>query len=93
MSTLAMRQPAHLLAATGGSHLTLAGGAAGALILAVVAGIFFFMVGALVSVLRSQHSGGMKLVWTVIILAAPALGSIGWFVIGRRDAQRHRAFG
>lgn len=45
-------------------------------------------VSALVGVLRSPMTPGMKLVWTVASFAAPVLGPLVWFMFGRRDAYR-----
>lgn len=41
---------------------------------------------ALVSILGSRLTGGMKLVWVIFAFCAPFLGSLLWFVFGRRDA-------
>ncbi|MGW3997351.1 PLD nuclease N-terminal domain-containing protein [Amycolatopsis sp. NPDC004772] len=41
---------------------------------------------ALVGILRSPLTGGMKLVWVVFAFCAPFLGSVLWFLFGRRDA-------
>ncbi|MBW4720818.1 PLDc N-terminal domain-containing protein [Saccharothrix obliqua] len=41
-------------------------------------------VAAFVSVLRQDRlTGGGKLLWLVVIIAFPFLGSIGWFAFGR----------
>ncbi|MCX2731467.1 PLD nuclease N-terminal domain-containing protein [Saccharopolyspora sp. NFXS83] len=45
-------------------------------------------ISALISILGSALSGGMKLVWVVVAFMAPFLGSLLWFVIGRGDARR-----
>ncbi|WP_410667531.1 PLD nuclease N-terminal domain-containing protein [Amycolatopsis sp. cmx-4-68] len=42
---------------------------------------------ALVSILGSRLTGGMKLVWVVFAFCAPFLGSLLWFAFGRRDAH------
>lgn len=55
---------------------------------AVVVGALALFFGALLSIVRSDLAGGMKLVWVVLALMAPFLGSLLWFLIGRRDAQR-----
>ncbi|MDA3629899.1 PLD nuclease N-terminal domain-containing protein [Saccharopolyspora oryzae] len=44
------------------------------------------VVGALISVLGSPQSFGMKVVWIVFVFVAPFLGSILWFLIGRGNA-------
>ncbi|MER7013508.1 PLD nuclease N-terminal domain-containing protein [Saccharopolyspora sp. NPDC000359] len=46
------------------------------------------VIGALISVLGSPQSFGMKIVWIVLVFVAPFLGSILWFVIGRSNARR-----
>lgn len=76
------------LAQQAGTHYAVGG----VLALFLLAYVVLF-VRALLSVLRSPHSGGMKLVWCVVILAAPFLGSLAWFVIGRSDAYRTRYYG
>ncbi|MDQ0960731.1 4-amino-4-deoxy-L-arabinose transferase-like glycosyltransferase [Streptomyces sp. B4I13] len=58
-----------------------------AFILCGFAAVVLF-ISALVSILKSRLTGGMKLVWIVFAFAAPFLGSLCWFVIGRKDAQR-----
>jgi ABC-type molybdate transport system permease subunit len=41
---------------------------------------------ALVSIARNRnHTFGATVVWAVIVLALPVLGSILWFLIGRRE--------
>jgi membrane protein DedA with SNARE-associated domain len=55
---------------------------------AIAAGFALLFLAALVSVLRSRQPGGMKLVWVVFAFCAPFLGSLLWFVIGRRSGER-----
>ncbi|MEU1407705.1 PLD nuclease N-terminal domain-containing protein [Streptomyces sp. NPDC005728] len=55
---------------------------------AVAVGALTLYFGALLSIVRSDLTGGMKLVWVVFALMAPFLGSLLWFLVGRRDAQR-----
>ncbi|GHE10885.1 PLD nuclease N-terminal domain-containing protein [Streptomyces alanosinicus] len=55
---------------------------------AVVAGALALYFGALLGIVRSDLTGGTKLVWLFFALMAPFLGSLFWFLIGRRDAQR-----
>jgi Phospholipase_D-nuclease N-terminal len=57
---------------------------AAAMVLAVLAYLVFF-VAALISVLGSHESGGMKLVWIIFAFCAPFLGPLLWFVVGRRQ--------
>lgn len=93
MNALALQQPAQYLAADAGAGKALAGVATGLVITAVVGGFLALVIGTLVSVLRSALGGGMKFLWVVAVLAAPVLGSLAWFVIGRRDADRRASFG
>jgi predicted Co/Zn/Cd cation transporter (cation efflux family) len=93
MNALALQQTAQLLAADNGARDALAGVATAAVITVVVGGFLTLVIGALVSVLRSRLGGGMKFLWGVLVLATPVLGSLAWFVIGRRDAERRESFG
>ncbi|KUL21045.1 PLD nuclease N-terminal domain-containing protein [Streptomyces regalis] len=70
------------LASTGDVVIACAGAAA-------VIGALALYYGALLSIVRSDLTGGMKLVWVVFALMAPLLGCVLWFLVGRRDAQ-HR---
>lgn len=77
------------LAATTGEQVggwALAGGA-----LAVVAAFVVLFIAALISILGSGLSGGMKLVWIVLAFLAPFIGSLLWFVVGRPDASKRVA--
>jgi hypothetical protein len=62
------------------------------LVILVLLGLLALFVGTLVSIVRSELSWGMKLVWVALAFVAPVLGTALWLLIGRRDAQR-RAFG
>ncbi|MFR9731774.1 PLD nuclease N-terminal domain-containing protein [Saccharopolyspora sp. MS10] len=57
-------------------------------VLLVALAFLVFFVAALISILGSEHTGGMKLVWVVLAFIAPFLGPLLWFVIGRSDARR-----
>ncbi|ANP55643.1 hypothetical protein J2Z21_005724 [Streptomyces griseochromogenes] len=59
-------------------------GAGAAVTLSALA-LFF---GALLSIVRSDLTGGKRLGWLAFALIAPYLGSLLWFLIGRRNAQR-----
>ncbi|WP_243792944.1 PLD nuclease N-terminal domain-containing protein [Saccharopolyspora gloriosae] len=59
--------------------------------LLVVAAFAALFIAALISILGSGLSGGMKLVWIVLAFMAPFLGSLLWFVFGRPDARRRFA--
>lgn len=63
---------------------------AGVLALGVLAYAVLF-IGALISIVASSHSGGMKLAWIVFAFVAPFLGSLLWFLVGRGDSQRRAA--
>lgn len=64
-----------------------------AILLMVVVALAFLalFIGALVSILRSPLEGGMKLVWIVFAFIAPFLGSLLWFVIGKKSAAKQSA--
>lgn len=93
MNALALQQTAQYLAADAGAREALAGVVTALVITVVVGGFLALVIGTLVSVLRSALGGGMKFLWVVVVLAAPVLGSLAWFVIGRRDAERRASFG
>lgn len=63
--------------------------------LVVAGGIAYaaFFVAALVSIARSGLTGGMKLGWIVFAFVAPFLGSLLWFLVGRRDSRRQLSTG
>ncbi|MCU1568095.1 MAG: hypothetical protein JWQ56_3032, partial [Pseudarthrobacter sp.] len=45
-------------------------------------------VAALVSIARNRiHNTGGTVVWALIVLSVPVLGSILWFLMGRRDSR------
>ncbi|WP_371675480.1 PLD nuclease N-terminal domain-containing protein [Streptomyces sp. NBC_01276] len=73
------------LAATGENAVGIA-----AVVVVVAVGIAYavLFIGALVSIARSGLTGAMKLAWAAFAVVAPFLGSVIWFLIGRRDAQR-----
>lgn len=93
MNSLALQQTAQYLAADAGARQALGGVVTALVIVVVVGGFLALVISALVSVLRSRLGGGMKFFWAVVVLAAPVLGSLAWFVIGRRDAERRASFG
>ncbi|GAA2818975.1 PLD nuclease N-terminal domain-containing protein [Saccharopolyspora taberi] len=62
-------------------------GLAGLIALVLLAYAVLF-IGALISILTSSHSGGMKLAWVVFAFVAPFLGSLLWFLVGRGDSLR-----
>jgi hypothetical protein len=68
----------------------LALGAFGLIGLVTLAWLVLF-VAALISIIGSPHTGGMKLAWLVFAFVAPFLGSLLWFVVGRGDSYRRHA--
>ncbi|KPC64310.1 PLD nuclease N-terminal domain-containing protein [Streptomyces chattanoogensis] len=78
--------PAHQISLAISSNPYLMGSAAVALIL--TAAYVAVIVSAVVSISTSHLSTGTKLVWIVFAFMAPFLGSVLWFLIGRRDARR-----
>ncbi len=60
----------------------------GALIVGVILAFVVLFIGALISILGSELSGGMKIAWVIFAFIAPFLGSLLWFVVGRSDARR-----
>ncbi|MDA3642915.1 PLD nuclease N-terminal domain-containing protein [Saccharopolyspora indica] len=46
------------------------------------------IIAALISVLGSPQTFGMKVVWIIFVFVAPFLGSILWFAVGRGNARR-----
>ncbi|HAG59124.1 MAG TPA: hypothetical protein DCR15_19325 [Arthrobacter bacterium] len=48
-------------------------------------------VAALVSIARNRtNTTGATVVWALIVLAVPVLGSVLWFLIGRRETSNSR---
>jgi hypothetical protein len=56
---------------------------------AAIAAVAFvvLVIAAVISVIGSELGAGMKLAWIVFVVVAPFLGSLAWFVVGRRDAR------
>lgn len=52
---------------------------------ACIAAVVLF-VGALISIARSRLTGGMKFAWLVFAFVLPFVGSLLWFLVGRRDS-------
>jgi membrane protein DedA with SNARE-associated domain len=63
------------------------GGIGAALLVGVLLAYALLVLGALISTLGSSLTGGMKLVWIIFIFIAPFIGSICWFLIGKRNAS------
>ena len=48
-------------------------------------------IAALVSIARNRtHTTGGTVVWALIVLAVPVLGSVLWFLVGRRETTSSR---
>ena len=56
----------------------------------VALALVVLFIGALVSVLRSGMTGGMKVVWVVFAFCAPFLGPVLWFLVGKKDVDARR---
>lgn len=39
---------------------------------------------AIVQIVQSGHTTGMKIVWVLVVLLLPLIGMILWFVIGKK---------
>lgn len=59
----------------------------GALLIGALVAYVLLVVGAFFSALFSSATAGMKLVWIVFIVIAPFVGSLLWFLVGKRNAQ------
>ncbi|MDT4990632.1 MAG: Phospholipase D-nuclease N-terminal [Actinoplanes sp.] len=59
------------------------GGTVVLVVLALAVAYLPLVVAGLISVLTSGQNVGMKVMWIVLILAAPLIGSIVWFLAGR----------
>jgi hypothetical protein len=49
----------------------------------IVLGILIFPLVALISILRNKFPDNDKLIWVIVVLLLPILGSLLYFVIGR----------
>ncbi|GLU50103.1 PLD nuclease N-terminal domain-containing protein [Nocardiopsis ansamitocini] len=58
--------------------------------LAISAAVIILIIAALISILGSQVSGGMKVVWIIFIICAPLIGALLWFFIGRQQVSFSR---
>jgi hypothetical protein len=60
----------------------------GGLIITLLVILFIFLLPllALISVLTNQFRGNEKIMWVVIIILLPFLGSLLYFLIGRNNA-------
>ncbi|MGV8138108.1 MAG: PLDc N-terminal domain-containing protein [Mangrovibacterium sp.] len=53
------------------------------LILLIIGMMFLLPLIALISILRNSFEGNDKLIWVLVVLLLPVLGSILYFLIGR----------
>ncbi|MGW0895295.1 PLD nuclease N-terminal domain-containing protein [Saccharopolyspora sp. NPDC002578] len=53
----------------------------------VALGFLALFIGALVSIFRSETDSATKAVWALIVVMAPVLGCVLWFVFGRSSAR------
>ncbi|MGW7680347.1 PLDc N-terminal domain-containing protein [Kribbella sp. NPDC054772] len=58
-----------------------------ALLVGILIAYVLLVVGAFFSALFSSATAGMKLVWIVFIVMAPFIGSLLWFMVGKRNSQ------
>ena len=63
-----------------------AGVAAVGLLALAIAHVLIAVV-AVISVIGSQQTLGMKVVWFLLIWAMPLIGSVLWFLVGRREER------
>jgi hypothetical protein len=63
------------------------GVAGGTVLIGVLIAYALLVIGAFFSALFSGATAGMKLVWIVFIVIAPFIGSLLWFLVGKRNAQ------
>ncbi|MCH1883711.1 PLDc N-terminal domain-containing protein [Agrococcus sp. ARC_14] len=53
----------------------------------IVVAVLALMLTALWQALRSKaHTGGQQLLWALLIVLAPVLGALAWFVLGRQHS-------
>ncbi|MFE2875091.1 PLD nuclease N-terminal domain-containing protein [Streptomyces roseus] len=71
-------------------RLVVAGGAMTIALAAALAALIL-AIAALLSVLRSRLCTATKIAWAAVVLAAPFLGSLAWFALGRRGTARRTA--
>lgn len=62
-------------------------GAPELVIIAVIAILFIIPLVALIDILKSQFASNDKLIWILIVLFLPLIGSILYFIIGKKKKQ------
>ncbi|MFI5709457.1 PLD nuclease N-terminal domain-containing protein [Kribbella sp. NPDC051620] len=82
-TTLATLATAHATSSTTDGTLGVVGAA---LLVGLLLAYALLVLGALISALGSPLTGGMKLVWIIFVFIAPFIGSICWFLAGKRNA-------
>ena len=60
------------------------------MILLIVGFIFLLPLVALIDIVRNDFDGNNKLLWVLIVLFLPFLGSVLYFLIGRDQRSRRR---
>lgn len=71
-----------LAQATPGETALAAFGLTAVLVAAVAAAVL--VIAAVIGIIASRLDGGMKVVWLVLVVVAPFIGSLLWFLVGRR---------
>lgn len=59
----------------------------GALVVLGFLAVVGLVVAAVFSILFSQLDGGMKIVWLILVILAPVIGALLWFLIGRSRSR------
>ncbi|QWF83561.1 PLD nuclease N-terminal domain-containing protein [Amycolatopsis sp. CA-230715] len=62
-------------------------GILGLLLIAVSAAYLIFFLAALVDMLGARIGCGAKILWFLVILSLPFLGSLLWYVVGRKTVE------
>ena len=57
-------------------------------LLLIILCFVLFPIVALISILRNEFKGNEKLIWVLVVLLLPIIGSILYFVIGRPKVKR-----
>jgi hypothetical protein len=68
-------------------YLNFIGGGAVELLLILFVSVFIFLlpVIALIDILKSKFDGNDKIVWVLVVLFLPILGSVLYFIIGKKS--------
>lgn len=67
--------------------INLGPGIVSVLLIAVAGAFLVFFLAALVGILGANLGCGAKILWFLVILSLPFLGSLLWFVVGRKTAE------